>query len=70
MSVKKHVLASLEQVVRPDCVLATNTSSLSVAEMAADLQHPERMVGLHFFNPVAVMPLVEIARAPAPTTPP
>jgi 3-hydroxyacyl-CoA dehydrogenase/enoyl-CoA hydratase/carnithine racemase len=64
MSVKKQVLASLEQVVRPDCVLATNTSSLSVTEMAADLQHPERMVGIHFFNPVAVMPLVEIARAP------
>ncbi len=64
MSVKKQVLASLERVVRPDCVLATNTSSLSVAEMAADLQHPERMVGFHFFNPVAIMPLVEIARAP------
>ncbi|WP_380168453.1 3-hydroxyacyl-CoA dehydrogenase NAD-binding domain-containing protein [Jannaschia sp. R86511] len=64
MQVKKDVLASLERVVRPDCVLATNTSSLSVAEMAADLQHPERMVGFHFFNPVAVMPLVEIARAP------
>ncbi|MGJ7442125.1 3-hydroxyacyl-CoA dehydrogenase NAD-binding domain-containing protein [Aquipuribacter sp. MA13-6] len=64
MQVKKQVLASLEQVVRPDCVLATNTSSLSVAEMAADLQHPERMVGFHFFNPVAIMPLVEIARAP------
>lgn len=64
MSVKKQVLAGLEAVVRPDCVLATNTSSLSVAEMAADLQHPERMVGIHFFNPVAVMPLVEVARAP------
>ena len=64
MQVKKQVLASLEQVVRPDCVLATNTSSLSVAEMATDLQHPERMVGFHFFNPVAVMPLVEVARAP------
>jgi hypothetical protein len=64
MAVKKQVLASLEEVVRPDCVLATNTSSLSVAEMAADLRHPERMVGFHFFNPVAVMPLVEVARAP------
>ncbi len=64
MSVKKQVLASLEAVVRPDCVLATNTSSLSVAEMASGLQHPERMVGFHFFNPVAVMPLVEVARAP------
>ncbi len=64
MTVKKQVLASLEGVVRADCVLATNTSSLSVAEMAADLQHPERMVGFHFFNPVAVMPLVEVARTP------
>jgi 3-hydroxyacyl-CoA dehydrogenase/enoyl-CoA hydratase/carnithine racemase len=64
MSVKKQVLAGLEQVVRPDCVLATNTSSLSVAEMAADLTHPERVVGMHFFNPVAVMPLLEVVRAP------
>ena len=48
---------------RPDCVLATNTSSLSVTAMAADLDHPERVVGLHFFNPVAVMPLLEIVRA-------
>jgi 3-hydroxyacyl-CoA dehydrogenase len=46
-------------------VLATNTSSLSVAEMAADLAHPERVAGLHFFNPVAVLPLVEIIRTPA-----
>ncbi|WP_336923242.1 3-hydroxyacyl-CoA dehydrogenase NAD-binding domain-containing protein [Aquipuribacter sp. SD81] len=64
MSVKKQVLAGLEAVVRPDCVLATNTSSLSVEEMAADLAHPERMVGMHFFNPVAVMPLLEVVRAP------
>ena len=46
-----------------DCVLATNTSSLSVTEMAAELEHPERVVGFHFFNPVAVMPLLEIVRA-------
>ena len=44
-------------------MLATNTSSLSVTEMAAELAHPERVVGLHFFNPVAVMPLLEIVRA-------
>ena len=48
---------------RPECVLATNTSSLSVTAMAADLDHPERVVGLHFFNPVALMPLLEIVRA-------
>jgi 3-hydroxyacyl-CoA dehydrogenase len=63
LSVKKQVWAEVEQVVRPDCVLATNTSSLSITAMAADLAHPERVVGMHFFNPVAVMPLLEIIRA-------
>ena len=62
MSVKKQLFAELEKVVSPECVLATNTSSLSVEEMAADLEHPERVVGFHFFNPVAVMPLLEVAR--------
>jgi 3-hydroxyacyl-CoA dehydrogenase len=52
-------------VVRPECILATNTSSLSVTEMAADLQHPQRVVGFHFFNPVALMPLLEIVRGEA-----
>jgi 3-hydroxyacyl-CoA dehydrogenase/enoyl-CoA hydratase/carnithine racemase len=60
MSVKKKVFAEVEAVVGPECVLATNTSSLSIAEMAVDLDHPERVVGFHFFNPVAVMPLLEI----------
>jgi 3-hydroxyacyl-CoA dehydrogenase len=64
MAVKKDVFAQLERIVSPECVLATNTSSLSVTEMGADLAHPERVVGLHFFNPVAVLPLVEIARTP------
>jgi 3-hydroxyacyl-CoA dehydrogenase len=62
MKVKKQVFADVEAVVSPECVLATNTSSLSVTEMAADLEHPERVVGFHFFNPVAVMPLLEIVR--------
>ena len=62
MSVKKQVFAAVEKVVSPECVLATNTSSLSITEMAADLAHPERVVGFHFFNPVAVMPLLEIVR--------
>ncbi|WP_457206697.1 3-hydroxyacyl-CoA dehydrogenase NAD-binding domain-containing protein [Nocardioides sp. P5_C9_2] len=62
MSVKKTVFADVEKVVSPECVLATNTSSLSITEMAADLEHPERVVGFHFFNPVAVMPLLEIVR--------
>jgi 3-hydroxyacyl-CoA dehydrogenase/enoyl-CoA hydratase/carnithine racemase len=64
MSVKQQVFAELEAVVSPATILATNTSSLSVAEMASGLQHPERVVGLHFFNPVAVLPLVEIIRTP------
>ena len=51
-------------MVSPEAILATNTSSLSVTEMASDLEHPERVVGLHFFNPVAVLPLVEIIRTP------
>jgi 3-hydroxyacyl-CoA dehydrogenase/enoyl-CoA hydratase/carnithine racemase len=62
-SVKQQVFAEVEAVVRPDCVLATNTSSLSVTQMAAALAHPERVVGFHFFNPVAMMPLVEVVRA-------
>jgi 3-hydroxyacyl-CoA dehydrogenase/enoyl-CoA hydratase/carnithine racemase len=62
MSVKKQVFADVEKAVSPECVLATNTSSLSVTEMAADLEHPERVVGFHFFNPVAVMPLLEIVQ--------
>lgn len=63
MKVKKQVFADLESIVSPECVLATNTSSLSVTEMAAELTHPERVVGFHFFNPVALMPLVEVIRA-------
>jgi len=60
ISVKKQVFAEVEAVVSAECILATNTSSLSITEMAADLEHPERVVGFHFFNPVAVMPLLEI----------
>ncbi|OKI12129.1 3-hydroxyacyl-CoA dehydrogenase NAD-binding domain-containing protein [Streptomyces sp. CB03911] len=63
MGVKQNVFADLEAVVSPTCVLATNTSSLSVTEMASKLQHPERVVGFHFFNPVAILPLLEIVRA-------
>ena len=64
MAVKKEVFAELERMVSPECLLATNTSSLSVTEMGADLEHPERVVGMHFFNPVAVLPLVELVRTP------
>ena len=68
MGVKKQVFAECEAVVSDTCVLATNTSSLSISQMAADLAHPERVVGFHFFNPVAVMPLLEII--PGSTTDP
>jgi len=69
MTVKQRVLAEVEAVVRPDCVLATNTSSLSVTEMASGLAHPSRVVGFHLFNPVAAMPLVEVARGAATDDP-
>jgi 3-hydroxyacyl-CoA dehydrogenase/enoyl-CoA hydratase/carnithine racemase len=62
LSIKQQVFGELEQYVSPECVLATNTSSLSITEMAAKLSHPERVVGFHFFNPVAVLPLLEIVR--------
>jgi 3-hydroxyacyl-CoA dehydrogenase/enoyl-CoA hydratase/carnithine racemase len=64
LALKKEVFAELERVVSPECLLATNTSSLSVTDMGAELEHPERVVGMHFFNPVAVLPLVELARTP------
>jgi 3-hydroxyacyl-CoA dehydrogenase len=64
LNVKKQVFAEVEQIVSAECILATNTSSLSVTAMAEGLKHPERLVGFHFFNPVAVMPLLEIVRAP------
>ncbi|KOX10305.1 3-hydroxyacyl-CoA dehydrogenase [Nocardiopsis sp. NRRL B-16309] len=62
MEVKQQVFAEVEAVVSPEAILATNTSSLSITEMASKLQHPERVVGFHFFNPVAVLPLLEIIR--------
>ncbi|HEX2808894.1 MAG TPA: 3-hydroxyacyl-CoA dehydrogenase NAD-binding domain-containing protein, partial [Kineosporiaceae bacterium] len=62
LEVKKQVFAEVEAVVSDTCVLMTNTSSLSVTAMAAELKHPERLVGFHFFNPVAVMPLLEVVR--------
>src|SRR6185503_11287933 len=65
LEVKKQVFAGIEDTVAVDCVLATNTSSLSITAMAEDLKNPERVVGFHFFNPVAVMPLLEIIRGEA-----
>ena len=62
IAVKQQVLGALEQVVSDECLLVTNTSSLSVSEMGAALRRPERLVGMHFFNPVAVLPLVELVQ--------
>lgn len=59
---KQELFKKLESIVSPECILATNTSSLSVERMSEGLKNPERVVGFHFFNPVAVMPLLEIAR--------
>lgn len=64
MDVKKKVFAELETKVRPDCLLTSNTSSLSVTEMAGALKDSSRFAGLHFFNPVNKMPLVEIIAHP------
>jgi 3-hydroxybutyryl-CoA dehydrogenase len=60
---KLELFAELERICRPDAVLATNTSALSVTEIAAATASPERVIGMHFFNPAPLMPLVEIVRA-------
>lgn len=62
MPIKQDVFAQAEEVISPTCILATNTSSLSITEMASKLKHPERVVGFHFFNPVAILPLLEIIK--------
>jgi 3-hydroxyacyl-CoA dehydrogenase/enoyl-CoA hydratase/carnithine racemase len=63
IGVKQEVFRELERHVSPEAILASNTSSLSIGDIASVLKKPERMVGIHFFNPVAVMPLVEVVRA-------
>jgi 3-hydroxybutyryl-CoA dehydrogenase len=68
LEVKHDLFGRLEGVVGPDAVLATNTSALSVTEIAAPLEHSGRVVGMHFFNPAPVLPLVEVVRADATST--
>ena len=63
LEAKLALFSELETIVRPDAILATNTSALSVTEIAAAVSTPERVVGMHFFNPAPLMPLVEIVRA-------
>ncbi|MFC9919168.1 3-hydroxyacyl-CoA dehydrogenase NAD-binding domain-containing protein [Agromyces binzhouensis] len=62
LAIKQDVFAEIEQYISPEAVLATNTSSLSVEQIGAKLDHPERVVGFHFFTPVAVMPLIEVVK--------
>lgn len=61
-SVKIKILQGVEAVLRPDTIIATNTSSLSITKLAAATKRPDKMVGMHFFNPVPMMALVEIIR--------
>ena len=60
MEIKTSIFTQLDEIVRPECVLATNTSSLSITQIAKSTQHPERVIGMHFFNPAPVLPLVEV----------
>ena len=69
IAIKRSLLQQLEGIVSADCVLATNTSSISVTAIANGLQHPQRLVGMHFFNPVALMQLVEVVSGLQTSTP-
>jgi 3-hydroxybutyryl-CoA dehydrogenase len=62
LPLKREVFATLSRIVRPEAILATNTSALSVGEIAEAAERPERVIGMHFFNPAPVLPLVEIVR--------
>ncbi len=63
LELKRRVLAEADRALRPEAILATNTSSISVTALAAATQRPDRFIGMHFMNPVPVMPLVEVIRA-------
>ena len=62
LELKKRILKRIDDTVSDDCVIATNTSSLSITELAAVVKHPARFIGLHFFNPVPMMALLEVIR--------
>jgi 3-hydroxybutyryl-CoA dehydrogenase len=62
---KRRVFTQLDSIVRPDALLASNTSTIPIVLLGAATKHPERVVGMHFFNPVALMALVEVIKAPA-----
>ncbi len=63
LALKKDIFERLDAITRPDVILASNTSSLSIAEMAAKTNKPDKVLGMHFFNPVPVMPLLEMVRS-------
>jgi 3-hydroxybutyryl-CoA dehydrogenase len=63
LDLKRQILSAADRVLRPEAILATNTSSISVTALAAATQRPDRFIGMHFMNPVPVMPLVEVIRA-------
>jgi 3-hydroxybutyryl-CoA dehydrogenase len=65
MAVKKQLFGELDQICGPECILASNTSSLSITEIAAATKRPDKVIGMHFFNPVAVMKLVEVIKGMA-----
>lgn len=62
MALKKKIFAELDETINPDCIFATNSSSLSITEVASATQRPDRVIGMHFFNPVPVMKLVEVIK--------
>ena len=65
MEVKKQLFAEIDKIAKPDCVLATNTSTLDIDEIAAATSRPQMVIGTHFFSPANVMRLVEIVRGKA-----
>ncbi|NLG32849.1 MAG: 3-hydroxybutyryl-CoA dehydrogenase, partial [Syntrophomonadaceae bacterium] len=62
MDIKKVIFKELDEICKPECILASNTSSLSITELGAATKRPEKVIGMHFFNPVPMMKLVEIIR--------
>ena len=65
MKIKKEIFAELDQICKPETILASNTSSLSITEVASATGRPEKVIGMHFFNPAPVMKLVEIIKGMA-----
>ncbi|MPN04424.1 3-hydroxybutyryl-CoA dehydrogenase [bioreactor metagenome] len=65
MEIKKQIFAELDKICKPEAILATNTSSLSITEIATATSRPDKVIGMHFFNPATIMKLVEIIRGMA-----